>query len=144
MSQPTAQSFEKHGHHPVPTYIATLLWLGALVAWLGSPLLGWNAADVSMGLLFGVMFMTVSMGRIYTVRLQDRIIMLEMKVRCAEVLPAGEDARLAQLTPKQIVALRFASDAELGELLDRAIREKLSPTDIKRAVTQWRADYHRT
>jgi len=97
-----------------------------------------------MGLLFGAVFMALSIGRIYTVRLQDRIIMLEMKVRCAEVLPAGEDARLAQLTPKQIVALRFASDAELGDLLDRAMRERLSPADIKRAVTQWQADYHRT
>lgn len=144
MSQPTAQSFEKHAHHPVPTYIASLLWLGALVAWVGSRFLGWDAADVSMGLLFGAVFMALPIGRIYTVRLQDRIIMLEMKVRCAEVLPAGEDARLAQLTPKQIVALRFASDAELGDLLDRAVRERLSPADIKRAVTQWQADYHRT
>ena len=144
MSQSTAQSFEQHAHHPVPTYIASLLWLGALVAALGSRLLGWDAADVSMGLLFGAVFMALSIGRIYTVRLQDRIIMLEMKVRCAEVLPAGEDARLAQLTPKQIVALRFASDAELGGLLDRAVRERLSPADIKRAVTQWQADYHRT
>ena len=70
--------------------------------------------------------------------------MLEMKVRCAEVLPAGEDSRLAQLSPKQIVALRFASDPELGALLDRAIREQLSPADIKKAVRQWRADPHRT
>jgi len=144
MSQSAPQSFEQHAHHPVPTYIATVLWLGAFVAWLGSRFLGWDAADVSMGLLFGAVFMALSIGRIYTVRLQDRIILLEMKVRCAEVLPAGEDARLAQLSAKQIVALRFASDAELGGLLDRAVREQLSPTDIKRAVSQWRADHHRT
>jgi hypothetical protein len=67
-----------------------------------------------------------------------------MKVRCAEGLPAGEDARLTQLSPKQIVALRFASDAELGDLLDRAIRDRLSPDDIKRAIRQWRPDAHRT
>jgi hypothetical protein len=144
VSQNAPQSFEQHAHHPVPTYIATVLWLGAFVAWLGSRFLGWDAADVSMGLLFGAVFMALSIGRIYTVRLQDRVILLEMKVRCAEVLPAGEDARLAQLSAKQIVALRFASDAELGGLLDRAVREQLSPTDIKRAVSQWRADYHRT
>jgi len=144
VSQNAPQSFEQHAHHPVPTYIATVLWLGAFVAWLGSRFLGWDAADVSMGLLFGAVFMALSIGRIYTVRLQDRIILLEMKVRCAEVLPAGEDARLAQLSAKQIVALRFASDAELGGLLDRAVREQLSPTDIKRAVSQWRADHHRT
>jgi hypothetical protein len=60
------------------------------------------------------------------------------------VLAAGQDARLAELTPKQIVALRFASDDELGELLDRAIREKLPPREIKRAVKQWRPDHLRT
>jgi hypothetical protein len=59
-------------------------------------------------------------------------------------LPAGQDARLNQLTPKQIVALRFASDEELGALLDRAIREKLSPQEIKRAVKRWRPDHLRT
>ena len=70
--------------------------------------------------------------------------MLEMKVRCAELLAGGHEAQLAQLSPQQIVALRFASDAELGELLERAMRERLSPADIKKAVREWRADPHRT
>ena len=69
---------------------------------------------------------------LYTTKLQDRIIMLEMKVRCAELLAAGEDAKLAQLGPKQIAALRFASDQELGALLDRAVREQLAPGTSRR------------
>jgi hypothetical protein len=59
-------------------------------------------------------------------------------------LPAGDDAKLAQLDVKQITALRFASDGELGTLLDRAVREQLAPTAIKKAITHWRADHHRT
>ena len=56
-----------------------------------------------------------AISRWYIVTLQDRIIMLEMKVRAAEILlNAGQDALLAKLSPKQIAALRFASDAELG------------------------------
>ncbi len=70
--------------------------------------------------------------------------MLEMKVRAAEMLPAGQDALLAKLSPKQIAALRFASDAELGALLDRATRENLSPKDIKASIRTWRPDPHRT
>ena len=89
-------------------------------------------------------FVNISIERVYTTKLQDRIIMLEMKVRCAEVLQAGDEDRLEELSPKQIVALRFASDAELGELLDRAVRDRLSPDDIKKAVRQWRQDLHRT
>jgi hypothetical protein len=67
-----------------------------------------------------------------------------MKVRAAEVLPAGQDAALAKLTKQQIVALRFASDEELGALLDRAVRDNLPPKEIKAAVKQWRADHYRT
>jgi hypothetical protein len=138
------QSYESHAHHPVPTYIASALWLGAAIAFAGSVFFGWNTQTLAFGLLLASVLVNISVGRLYTTKLQDRIIMLEMKVRCAEVLPAGDDARLGQLSPKQIVALRFASDAELGALLDRAVRERMSPVDIKKAVREWRMDPHRT
>ena len=85
-----------------------------------------------------------AISRIYTVALQDRIIMLETKVRCAELLPAGRDADLARLSKQQMVALRFASDDELEALLERAAREGLAPKDIKAAIRTWRPDPHRT
>lgn len=138
------QSYASHAHHPVPTYVATVLWLVAAVALGGAILAGWNTRDLALVALLLTVLVTVSTGRLYTTKLQDRIIMLEMKVRCAEVLPAGEDARLARLGPKQIAALRFASDAELGALLDRAVTEGLSPDDIKKAIGSWRPDLHRT
>jgi hypothetical protein len=138
------QSFESHAHRPVPTGIAALFTLIALVLLIGAWFFDWATLLPGVFSLALGVAMLVSMSRSYTVKLQDRIIMLEMKVRCAEVLPAGQDARLGQLTPKQIVALRFASDEELGALLDRAIREKLSPQEIKRAVKRWRPDHLRT
>lgn len=139
-----SQSYESHAHRPVPTLIAFVLWLGAAAAFTAYLLLGWSTWTLTIGLLLAAVLVTLAAQRMATTRLQDRIIMLEMKVRCAEVLQAGEDARLAGLSPKQIVALRFASDAELGLLLERAAGEQLSPDDIKRAVRQWRADPHRT
>ena len=83
----------------------------------------------------------VTMIRRYATRLQDRIIRLEMRVRLAGL---GRERDLARLTVPQIVALRFASDAELGGLIDRAIAENLTPTQIKRGVTDWQADTMRT
>jgi hypothetical protein len=139
-----SQSAASHAHHPVPTYVASALWLGAALAFVGSSVFGWNTMGLAFGLLLTAVFVNISIARLYTTKLQDRIIMLEMKVRCAEVLSAGEDARLAQLSPKQIVALRFASDPELGALLERAVRERLRPADIKQAVREWRPDLHRT
>lgn len=138
------QSFANHAHRPLMTNAAGAFAITALIFIVGSWVAGWEALYPGLVSLVLAVVVLVSISRVYIVRLQDRIIMLEMKVRCAEVLPAGQDARLSELTPKQIVALRFASDAELGELLDRAIREKLPPKEIKRAVKHWRADYLRT
>jgi Family of unknown function (DUF6526) len=138
------QSFARHGHHPVPTYVASVFGLVAIVCLVGAWLFDWATLEIGAVSLSLAVATLISISRNYIVRLQDRIIRLEMKVRCVEVLPAGQDARLAELTTKQIVALRFASDEELGDLLERAIREKLPPREIKRAVKRWRPDYFRT
>jgi hypothetical protein len=79
-----------------------------------------------------------------TTRLQDRIIKLEMRVRTAPLLTPEQQRLLDQLDNKQIAALRFASDAELPLLLERAVREKLPLKEIKRAVKSWTADLDRT
>ena len=128
----------------MPTYVATVFALIAIVSLVGAWLFDRDTLEIGAVSLSLAVVTLISISRTYIVRLQDRIILLEMKVRCAEVLPAGQDARLGQLTPKQIVALRFASDDELGDLLERAIREKLPPREIKRAVKRWRPDYLRT
>jgi hypothetical protein len=140
----TPQSYARHAHHPVPTYVATVFTLAAMVLLIGAWLFGWRTLEVgAVSLSLGVATL-VSISRNYTVRLQDRIILLEMKVRAAELLTPDQEAMIANLTPKQIVALRFASDQELASLLERAVRERLSPDQIKREVKQWRADTLRT
>lgn len=138
------QSFQSHTHHPIPTYIASIFWLLALVLLIGQAFFGWNVANWLFAVILLSMAPLVGLSRQYTVKLQDRIIMLEVKVRAAELLSAGQDAQLAKLTPKQIVALRFASDEEFGPLLERAARENLSPKDIKASIRTWRPDSHRT
>lgn len=144
MSQTVSQSYASHGHHPVPTYIATVFTLVAIVLLFGAWLFDWATLEVgAVSLSLGVATL-VAISRWYITRLQDRIIMLEMKVRCGEVLPGGDGALLSQLGPKQIVALRFASDEELGQLLRRAVGEKLPPKEIKQAIKNWRADHFRT
>jgi hypothetical protein len=138
------QSYESHTHRPRPTGIAWLFGVIAFVLIIGQLFLGWQTRDWAILALIGAVFVLSGISRLYTVNLQDRIIMLETKVRCAEVLPAGQDANLAKLSKKQIVALRFASDEELGALLERAARESLSPKDIKASIKTWRPDLHRT
>ena len=138
------QSYESHTHRPVPTGIVGLLALTALVLMIGYLFFGWQTRDWALLAVIGAVVQLGAISRLYTINLQDRIILLETKVRCAEVLPAGQDANLAKLSKKQIVALRFASDEELGALLERAVRENISPKDIKASIKNWRPDPYRT
>ena len=138
------QSYAQHAHRPVPTAIAGMFTVAALILLSGALLFGWTTFQLGVLSLTLAVATLVSISRSYIVRLQDRIILLEMKVRGASLLTPEQQARLAALRPKQVVALRFASDAELPELLDRASRENLTPDQIKRAVKTWRPDYLRT
>jgi hypothetical protein len=137
------QSYATHRLRPWLFNIAAFFWaIAAVSVLMRSP--GRWIENVSELATLATLAVVIWMSRAYVVRLQDRIILLEMKVRAAEVLPAGEDAKLAQLTKSQIVALRFASDEELGDLLDRAVRDRLSSKEIKMAIKHWKPDLLRT
>ena len=81
--------------------------------------------------------------RLYALRNQDRLIRLEEQVRMQTVLPEALRSRAGELTVQQCVGLRFACDAELPALVERALRENLEKKQIKQAVQTWRPDYHR-
>jgi len=91
--------------------------------------------------LAGVVLSAVALIRVFALRLQNRIIRLEMQLRLTHM---GRESDLPRLSMPQLVALRFASDAELPALMDRAIAEHLTPDAIKREVRSWQGDYLRT
>jgi|SRR5580658_7267030 hypothetical protein len=81
--------------------------------------------------------------RLYPIKVQDRIIRLEERLRLTQLLPEPLRSRIPELTEAQLCALRFASDAEVAKLAERALNEKLSRADIKKAIQTWRPDYWR-
>jgi hypothetical protein len=82
--------------------------------------------------------------RLMALTVQNRVIRLEQRLRFARVLGPAEQHEAEQLGLRQILALRFASDAELPGLVQRAAAGELtSPDAIKRAVTSWQPDHLR-
>ena len=82
--------------------------------------------------------------RLFPLKVQDRVIRLEMRLRMKEVLPADLFVRAGELRPGQLVALRFAPDAELPGLVRRVLAGELKTgKEIKQAIVDWQPDYFR-
>ena len=81
--------------------------------------------------------------RVNDLKVQDRLIRLEENLRFAALLSPADLAHVQDLDIRQIIALRFASDAELPALVHKTITQGLEPKAIKQAITNWRADNYR-
>ena len=92
-------------------------------------------------LIVAILFVLIAWyARTFALKAQDRAIKAEEGLRY--YIMTGK-ALPTELNVSQIIALRFASDAEYLALLDRAIKENLSNKEIKMAIQNWKADYHR-
>lgn len=139
------QNFANHTRwHPpfhffiLPVMLINLVW--SIVVFVKAPdrNSGWWIV-VSLALLLLTLFV-----RTNSLRVQDRVIRLEEKLRYQQLLSAELAAQAVTLTPAQICALRFAGDDELEGLLNQTVSGQFAkPRDIKRAIKNWRADYFR-
>lgn len=87
--------------------------------------------------------MAVLQIRMYALRVQDRLIRLEETLRMRQLLPGDLLERLQELSPKQMVSLRFASDGELADRVREPLDQNLGGEAIKKRIQTWRPDTFR-
>jgi len=139
------QSYKKHARW-LPAYhffVMPVLLANALNAirhvWL-LPTIGMVFQLIVAVALLMLGFLT----RVMTLTVQDRVIRLEMRLRLRGLLPPDLQPRIDELTYRQLVAMRFASDAELTDLVREVLEGKLATSkEIKQRVKSWQADWLR-
>jgi hypothetical protein len=145
MADTTAQSYANHTrfHPPFHFFLAP----GSLVLLI---LTIWNVwrrhqrMDAWILLLIGILFpVAVLLTRLNALRVQDRLIRLEERLRMQALLSPDLCARIPELTEPQLIALRFASDGELEGLVQKALAGNMAAKDIKKTIVTWRADTFR-
>jgi len=139
------QSFENHTRWDPPFHFFVMPVL--LINFFWAIVLCVQAPGATSAWWIVVSFALVMLGlfaRINALRVQDRLIRLEERLRYQQLLPPALAAQMNTLTPSQICALRFASDDELEQLAGQVVAGKFDkPKNIKQAITNWRADFHR-
>jgi hypothetical protein len=145
MAQP--QSFQHHARFDPPFhfFIAPLLLLNFIFA-IYATIHAWPShapTHLWWIVMSIVLFVMAGLFRGYALKNQDRLIRLEEQLRLADLLPEDQLSLVDALTIDQFIGLRFASDAEVAALAQRAVAENLDRKQIKQAITNWRPDNHR-
>ena len=110
--------------------------------------MNFSSQEVALDSLFSfigafILFLLPLLVRSYALKLQNRIILNEMRNRYFHLTGKTFDEKERELKLSQIIGLRFASDEEFLGLMDRAIAEKLTAKEIKQQIKNWRGDYLR-
>jgi hypothetical protein len=138
------QNFSNHGRmHPLYHYVTAPLVVAGLIGSIVNLFKSTPATHYSAALLVIVFLILLFLGamlRTYSLKAQDRGIRAEEALRHFILTGKPLDARLRM---GQVVALRFASDAEFPALAQKAADENLSGKQIKQAIQNWRADFYR-
>ncbi len=147
MSDPKPQSFRNHASlDPSYHFYGGVALLVNLVLALFILYLSFHTQPV---LAVWVVLLSITMIllflklRVYPLKIQDRIIRLEEKLRMEALLPEPLRHRIRELNEDQLIGLRFASDEEIPELVQMALDKQLNRKQIKERIQNWRPDHFR-
>ena len=142
-----SQNYQNHTryfafHHFVLTPL-TLIFLGWTVNKASFETSESTSDSIYSLILALILVLLPLLARIYALKNQNRIILMEMRMRYFHLTGKSFEEKEKMLKTGQIIALRFAGDAELLDLIENAIAKKLSNKEIKISVKDWKGDYSR-
>jgi len=139
---PIEQNFANHTKQLPPLYTAAGLVLAANLLWTLWILFRFPAFATALAVATAGALLVVGLyARTNAQIVQDRVIRLEERLRLASLLPADLSARIGELSNAQLVALRFASDAEVAGLTREVLEGNIQDRKvIKAKIRNWRAD----
>jgi hypothetical protein len=144
MARTSPQSFANHARtDPAYHFLLTALVLAAFILSIIVLVRHPDLEATALIVLVLALLVNSALTRTYPLKVQDRVIRLEERLRLALLLPEAERPRIKDLTGSQLVGLRFASDDELPKLAMRALNEGLTGKQIKGAILSWREDHAR-
>jgi hypothetical protein len=123
----------------VPILLANLIW-----SMFRLKPMGYSVYSFFYVFVAAAMLVTIFVARIMALKVQDRVIRVEERLRYQRLLPADLQARADDFTINQIVSMRFASDAELPALARKVLDDKINDRKtIKQLIKVWKPDYLR-
>jgi len=142
---PLEQNFANHTQKLPPLYLAAFFVLAANLLWALWTLFRFPTFTTALAVLTAVALLVVGLyARTNALIVQNRVIRLEERLRLAEILPAELQGRIGELSPGQLIALRFASDGEVAELVREVLANDIQDKKvIKSKIRHWRADFLR-
>ena len=145
MPSDTEQNFSNHARLVPGFHFVTGLPLVVYVIWAAWRAVSLKDVESHFDLLGAVALAgTFWYARIFPLKAQDRVIRLEEHLRLARVLPADLRDRIGELSPRQLIALRFAADDEVGDLVRWVLTDRVTDSkQIKQRIQRWRPDHFR-
>ena len=140
-----AQNYKNHSRL-VPLFHFGVLGIFTVnCLWTAYRLIAGVTGQTAMDLLVAIGLLSFAISvRSMILRVQDRVIRLEMRLRLREVLTADLHGKIGALTTRQLIALRFASDAEMPALVREVLAGTLATSkDIKLRIKDWQGDFLR-
>ncbi len=145
MAEQTLQTFKSHTKNVPLFHFVALPILLLNVIWSLVRAATDFSADTAIGIVVAFALLIVAFfARVFALGAQDRVIRLEERLRMQHLLPDDLKPRINDFTTNQMIALRFASDAELPDLARKVLDENIGERKaIKQLIKTWRADYQR-